>query len=121
MAAAKGGNRSAYLDMPEVLQLLGSPQVLAATATASRSVAKEIRHLLPINEVVVDDTVRANLNLEDERNLQARENCLVSIVATGDKCVVYVNARDAAVALARTLRRRIPELAPAIAFYHAGL
>lgn len=121
MAAAKGGNRSAYLDMPEVLQLLGSPQVLAATATASRPVAKEIRHLLPINEVVVDDTVRANLNLEDERNLQARENCLVSIVATGDKCVVYVNARDAAVALARTLRRRIPELAPAIAFYHAGL
>ena len=53
--------------------------------------------------------------------MQARENCLVSIVATGDKCVVYVNARDAAVALARTLRRRIPELAPAIAFYHAGL
>ena len=121
MAAAKGGDRSAYLDIPEVLQALGSPQVLAATATASRPVAEEIRRLLPIDEVVVDDTVRANLNLDDERNLQTRENCLVSIVATGDKCVVYVNARDAAVSLARTLRRRIPELGPAIAFYHAGL
>ena len=121
MAAAKGGDRSAYLDIPEVLQALGSPQVLAATATASRPVAEEIRRLLPIDEEVVDDTVRANLNLDDERNLQTRENCLVSIVATGDKCVVYVNARDAAVSLARTLRRRIPELGPAIAFYHAGL
>ena len=121
MAAAKGGDRSAYLDIPEVLQALGSPRVLAATATASRPVAEEIRRLLPIDEEVVDDTVRANLNLDDERNLQTRENCLVSIVATGDKCVVYVNARDAAVSLARTLRRRIPELGPAIAFYHAGL
>ncbi len=121
MSAAKGGDRSVYLDIPEVLQALGSPQVLAATATASRPVAEEIRRLLPIDEEVVDDTVRANLNLDDERNLQTRENCLVSIVATGDKCVVYVNARDAAVSLARTLRRRIPELGPAIAFYHAGL
>ena len=121
MAAARGGDRSAYLDIPEVLQALGSPRVLAATATASRPVAEEIRRLLPIDEEVVDDTVRANLNLDDERNLQTRENCLVSIVATGDKCVVYVNARDAAVSLARTLRRRIPELGPAIAFYHAGL
>ena len=45
----------------------------------------------------------------------------VSIVATGEKCIVYVNSRDQAQALTRTLRRRVPEAAGSIAFYHAGL
>ncbi len=35
--------------------------------------------------------------------------------------MVYVNSRDQAAQLARTLRKRVPELAHAIAFYHAGL
>ena len=118
---AKGGDRGAYLDMPRVLGELGHPQVLAATATASRAITDEIARILPIDRTVIDDTVRANLALDDERNLQARENRLVSIVATGEKCIVYVNARDAAVSLTRTLRRRVPQQACAIAFYHAGL
>lgn len=45
----------------------------------------------------------------------------MSIVATGQKSVVYVNSRDQAQALCRTLRRRVPELGARIAFYHAGL
>ena len=121
MAGAKGGDRSAYLDMPEVLSALGSPRVLAVTATASTEIADEIRRLLPIDRVVVDATVRENLDLDDDRDLASRENRLVSIVATGEKCVVYVNSRDQSVALCRTLRRRVPELAGAIAFYNAGL
>ncbi len=121
MGAALGGDRSAYLEMPEVLSALNNPQVLAATATASPEVAEAIRQLLPIDDVVIDDTIRENLGLDDERNLSSRENRLVSIVATGEKCVVYVNARDAAVTLARTLRHRVPEYAHAVAFYHAGL
>ena len=121
MAGAKGGVRSAYLDMPEVLRVLGGPRVLAATATASTKVAAEICRLLPIDRTVVDPAVRENLDLADERDLAARESRLVSIVATGEKCVAYVNSRDQAVALCRTLRRRVPELGGAIAFYHAGL
>ena len=121
MAGAKGGDRTVYLDMPDILRNLGNPVVLAVTATASEETADEIRRLLPIDSVVVDDAVRENLALDDERDLASRENRLVSIVATGEKCVVYVNSRDQTVALCRTLRRRIPELAGAIAFYNAGL
>ena len=121
VAGAKGGDREAYLDMPAVLEALGNPRVLAATATASSEVADEIRRLLPIDRVVVDDTVRENLGLDDGRDLPSRENRLVSIVATGEKCVVYVNSRAQSVELTRTLRHRVPEFAPAIAFYNAGL
>ena len=121
IAGAKGGDRSAYLDLPEVLAALGRPRVLAATATASDEVTGEITRLLSIDRVVVDDAVRENLNLDDERDLASRENRLVSIVAMGEKCVVYVNSRDQSIALTRTLRRRVPEQAGSIAFYNAGL
>ena len=121
MAGAKGGDRAAYLDMPDVLAALGAPRVLAATATASPEIADEICRLLPIDRTVVDDAVRENLGLDDERDLPSRENRLVSIVATGEKCVVYVNSRDQSIVLCRTLRRRVPELGGAIAFYNAGL
>lgn len=121
IAGAKGGNRSAYLDMPAVLQALGNPCVLALTATASFEVADEIERVLPIDERVLDTAVRENLRLDDERELASRENRLVSIVAEGEQCVVYVNSREQTVALCRTLRRRIPELGARIAFYHAGL
>lgn len=118
---AKSGHRSAYLDLPEVLRTLGNPTVLATTATASDRIAAEICQVLPIQETFVDEAVRENLQVEDDRDLAARENRLVSIVATGEKSVIYVNSRDQSIALARTLRKRVPELAGKIAFYNAGL
>lgn len=120
-AGAKGGDRTAYQDLPQVLEDLGRPCVLAATATADTSVAREICRLAGIDRVVVDGTVRENLDIEDDRDLASRENRLVSIVATGEKCVVYVNSRDQSLSLARTLRKRVPELAGSVAFYNAGL
>ena len=77
--------------------------------------------MLPITRTVVDETVRENLRLEDDRDLASRENRLVSIVATGEKTVIYVNSRDQSVALAKTLRKRVPDYASHIAFYNAGL
>lgn len=121
VAGAKGGDRTAYLDMPQILHDLFDPTVLAVTATASAEVAAEICRLLPVDVQVVDAAVRENLELDDGRDLSSRENRLVSIVATGQKSVVYVNSRDQAQALCRTLRRRVPELGARIAFYHAGL
>ena len=103
------------------MRAFGHPTVLAATATADDRVCAEIARLLPIDRTVVDDAVRENLGIEDDRDLAARENRLVSIVATGQKCVVYVNSREQSRALARTLRRRVPELAGSIAYYNAGL
>lgn len=121
VAGAKGGDRTAYLDMPQILTDLLDPTVLAVTATASAEVAAEICRLLPIDDRIVDTAVRENLELDDGRDLSSRENRLVSIVATGQKSVVYVNSRDQAQTLCRTLRRRVPELGARIAFYHAEL
>ena len=121
MAGAKGGDRASYLEMPEILDALGGPRVLAATATASSETASEICRLARIQKVVIDPAVRENLELEDERDLSSRENRLVSIVASGEKCVVYVNSREQSIALCRTLRRRVPELGARIAYYNAGL
>ena len=121
VAGAKGGDRTAYLDMPQILHDLLDPTVLAVTATASAEISAEICRLLPVDAQVVDAAVRENLELDDGRDLSSRENRLVSIVATGQKSVVYVNSRDQAQALCRTLRRRVPELGARIAFYHAGL
>ncbi|MCF2622510.1 single-stranded-DNA-specific exonuclease RecJ [Collinsella tanakaei] len=118
---ARSGERGAYLDLPEILAGLHHPTVLATTATANARVADEIRRILPLERTVIDEHVRDNLRLEDERDLASRENRLVSIVATGEKCVVYVNSRDQSRSLARMLRRRVPELAGSIAFYNAGL
>ena len=121
MAGAKGGDRTSYLEMPEILDILGCPRVLATTATATTEVAAEVARLASIDEVIVDPAVRENLEIDDERDLGARENRLVSIVANGEKCIVYVNSRDQSIALCRTLRRRVPELGARIAFYNAGL
>ena len=58
--------------MPAILDLLGSPRVLAATATAPTDVADEICRLARIDKVVVDAAVRDNLGLDDERDLANR-------------------------------------------------
>ena len=121
LAGSKGGDRGTYLELPRVLGQLGDPTVLACTATATDAATAAIRELLPIRALVVDEAVRGNLALDDERDAASRENRLVSIVATGEKCVVYVNSREQTVALARMLRRRVPACARGIAYYNAGL
>ncbi|MEY8436872.1 single-stranded-DNA-specific exonuclease RecJ [Atopobiaceae bacterium 24-176] len=115
------GAREAYQQMPEVLELLGSPQVLAATATASDSVAQEVCRLLSVDRVVQDRTVRSNLSLVDHRGLRDRGVYAASVASSGDRCIVYVNTRDAACAAARELRHRLPDMAHRVAFYHGGL
>ena len=120
---AKGGNRSAYTQLPEVRRLLGEPVVLAVSATAEDGVAREVCALAGIDErdVVVDASVRTNLQLRDCRELRDREAALVSLVSGGRKCVVYVNSREQSISLARMLRRSIPELGRRVSFYNAGL
>ena len=120
-AQAKGGHRTAYAEMPRVLDELGGPRVLAVTATADAAAASEICRLLSVDTVVTDDACRDNLEVVDERELANRENRLVSLVATGEKSIVYVNSRKQSVDLARMLRKRVPELGSRIAFYNAGL
>ncbi|MBR3160410.1 MAG: single-stranded-DNA-specific exonuclease RecJ [Atopobiaceae bacterium] len=120
---AKSGNREAYEELDRILRDLGNPVALAVTATASTPIAREVCRLLSIRDedVIVDRTVRPNLAIDDHRDLRERDLYLASIVAAGEKCVVYVNSRDQSVMLTRTLRARIPEIGERISFYHAGL
>ena len=118
---AKAGQRPVYANMGQVLGHLGAVRVLALTATAPSEVARDIRRTLPIDQCIFDETSRPNLQLEDQRNLKKRNDYLVSLVASGEKTVVFVNSRERSVALARQLRKRVPQLAPLIGFYNAGL
>ena len=120
---AGSGSRDAYRDLPRVRAVLGEPTVLAVTATASPEVAHDVCDLCGIDtqDVIVDLSVRDNLRLDDCRGLRDRDAALVSIVAQGEKCIAYVNARARSVTLARLLRHQVPELAPKVAFYNAGL
>jgi single-stranded-DNA-specific exonuclease len=117
------GSRDAYRDLPRIRAALGDPTVLAVTATASPEVARDACELCGIGaqDVVVDTAVRENLFLDDCRDLRDRDAALVSIVAEGEKCIAYVNSRARSVTLARLLRHQVPELAPRVAFYNAGL
>ena len=118
-----GGNRGAYQELPRIRERLGGPVCLAVTATAATPVAREVCRLAGIDDadVIVDDACRANLALDDSRDLRDREAALVSLASTGEKCVAYVNSREQSVVLARTLRKANPELGARIAFYNAGL
>ena len=95
--------------------------MLALTATADDGIADAIRGALPLDELVLDETERANLGVDDRRNLKNRDDYLANLVAGGEKTVVYVNSREQSVAVARTLRKRVPQMAPLIGFYNAGL
>lgn len=120
---SRSGSRSAYQDLPRVLDELGRPVCLAVTATAAPPVAREICRLARISQdsVIVDNAVRSNLSVDDERELRDRDAALVALASTGEKCVCYVNSREQSVVLARTLRKANPELGQRIAFYNAGL
>ena len=120
---AKGGNRSSYTQLPRIREVLGEPVCLAVTATASTPVAREVCGLLGVPErnVVIDRSVRENLDICDYRDLRDRDSLLVSLVSSGEKTVIYVNSRGQAVELVGMLRAAIPELGHRIAFYHAGL
>lgn len=118
---AKAGSRVAYTQLGMAVSQLGAPVVLAVTATAPDDIAADIDTTLPLDDSVIDDTARENLTIDDQRNIKNRDDYLANLVARGGKTVVYVNSREQSVALARLLRRRVPQMAPLIGFYNAGL
>ena len=118
---AKGGDRSAYLDMPDILKALGDPVVLATTATATAPVVAELaRHASDHSHGGRRDGAREPAARGRPRSCEPREPFGVDC-GDGEKTVIYVNSRDQSVALAKTLRKRVPDCATHIAFYNAGL
>lgn len=118
---ARAGHRPAYARLGEAVEALGSPTVLAVTATASDEVAAQIRSTLAIESTVLDPTVRENLLVEDKRGYEDKDAYLCALAARGEKAVIYVNSRDKSVQIARLLRKRVPQQAMFTAFYNGGL
>lgn len=118
---SRAGNRPAYAELDRALDVLGNPLVLAVTATASDETCRQICQTLSIQELVLDPAVRDNLHIDDKRDIRNREGYLASLAAKGEKSIVYVNSREQSMKLTRMLRHCLPELAPRIAFYNAGL
>lgn len=113
--------RVAYKHICDCLHALGDPQVLAVTATANDAIAKGLIDLLPLDVYVADEWVRTNLHIDDKRNIRKRDLYLASIVASGEKTIVYVNSRMETIMLTKRLRELVPHLAWRIGFYNAGL
>ena len=123
---AKAGQRVAYATIGAAIAKLAgpggeTPAVLALTATADDEVAAAIKRELPVDACVYDPASRPNLEVDDQRNLKNRDDYLANLIASGGKTVIYVNSREQSVAVARALRKRVPQLAPLIGFYNAGL
>ncbi|MCE5204397.1 MAG: DEAD/DEAH box helicase, partial [Actinomycetia bacterium] len=118
---SRAAHRPTYGRLGRALETLGHPVVLAVTATADTAVEAQIREVLGIERTVVDPTVRENLVLDDRRGTRDKEAFVASLVARGDKTIVYVNSRQRAVSLARVLHERVAATHDAVAFYTAGL
>lgn len=121
MAQAGSAKREAYAKLADIALMMGNPTVLAVTATAPDEAAACIVDTLGIEKTVFDGADRPNLHIDDRRSLRDKDSYLASLVASGEKTIVYVNSRMGSVDLARSLRRMVPQVAMQIGFYNAGL
>lgn len=121
VGTSRAGFRPSYRRLGETVARLGNPQVLALTATADTGVHQALQEAFDITEYVYDDASRANLLINDQRNIRKRERYLVNLVARGEKTLIYVNSRLESVNLVRALRKQEPHIASLIGFYNAGL
>jgi single-stranded-DNA-specific exonuclease len=118
---ARAGHRPAYGRLDRALAALGSPVVLAVTATAPDEVASTVCEALGIGAVVLDSVVRENLGVVDRRGAADKIGAIAALAARGEKLIVYVNSRDTSVKLARQIRQRVAELTHRVAFYNGGM
>ncbi|MFN2460688.1 MAG: DEAD/DEAH box helicase [Candidatus Velthaea sp.] len=111
-------HRPAYGRIGESIATLGSPQVVALTATASDDVFAGIRSALAIDAWVVDPTVRENLRIVDARGVTNKFAYIDERVRNSGKAIVYCNSRSEATKVAERLRGAAGNH---VAFYHAGV
>ena len=114
--------RPDYLRLGALLADLGSPQVVALTATAAGPVREDIVERLGLRSprVVVAGFGRDNLALSVERCVDAddqRARVLDTVVSSAGPGIVYCRTRRSA----ETYADRLAELGTTVATYHAGL
>ncbi|HTX57587.1 MAG TPA: helicase-related protein [Candidatus Acidoferrales bacterium] len=113
-------HRAAYGRLGVTIAALGSPQVLALTATAGDDAFAQITRELRIESWVIDPTVRENLRVIDSRETKNRLEYLLDVCGSrqSQKVIVYCNSRKEATKLAQSLRKKLGDT---VMFYHAGM
>jgi single-stranded-DNA-specific exonuclease len=111
-------HRPAYGRIPDVVRKLGSPQVLALTATAGDDVFAGICRILAIDAWVIDPTVRENLTVIEARGVTNKVEYIRRNIDAEGKAIVYCNSRTEAMKVAEKLRTNLGDI---VAFYHAGV
>jgi single-stranded-DNA-specific exonuclease len=111
-------HRPAYRRVPDVVRKLGSPQVLALTATADDEVFAGIRRELEIEAWVIDPTIRENLTVTEARGITNKVDYIRRNIDHEGKAIVYCNSRTEATKVAEKLRTNLGDI---VAFYHAGV
>jgi len=111
-------HRPAYGRVADVVRKLGSPQVLALTATAGDEVFDGIRRELGIEAWVIDPTIRENLTVVEARGATNKHDYIRRNIDADGKAIVYCNSRPEATKVAEKLRA---QLGDTVAFYHAGV
>lgn len=111
-------HRPAYGRLAQALIELGSPQVLALTATAADAAFRQITSDLQIDSWVIDPTVRENLHIVDAREERDKIAYAGQVLAQDGKGIVYCNSRSEAVSIAEKLRVALGNV---VGYYHAGL
>jgi single-stranded-DNA-specific exonuclease len=111
-------HRPAYGRIGDVVRKLGSPQVLALTATAGDEVFAGIRRELAIETWVIDPTIRENLVVVEARGATNKLAYIQRNIDAEGKAIVYTNSRPEATKIAEKLRTQFGDT---VAFYHAGV
>jgi len=114
-------NRSGYKNLGETWQRLGSPLVLAATATANEQTAEKISQIFNIKKLVAESHCRENLQIVDARLQKDKLTYLLKLLDDSSRCIIYVNSRRQAYELATLLRSCLPCFKDRIGFYHGGM
>lgn len=116
----ESSHRAAYGRLGATIASLGSPQVLALTATAGNDSFAHVARELKIDAWVIDPTVRENLDVVDARNTKDKIAYLREIFGRSkdEKGIVYCMSRPEAQKVADRLRATLGDV---VMFYHAGM
>lgn len=115
---AESTHRPSYVNLAATIAALGSPQVLALTATARQSAFTTMVEELRIASWVIDPTVRENLSVVDARGTRDKGEYLRTLFAGDAKGIVYCNSRTEVTKVAVGLRQALGNV---VMFYHAGM
>jgi single-stranded-DNA-specific exonuclease len=113
-------HRAAYGKLGASIASLGSPQVLALTATAGDAAFEHVARELRIEAWVIDPTVRENLAMVDARGTKDKIGYLADLLERSEdgKAIAYCMSRTEAQKVADGLRKRLGDT---VMFYHAGM